>query len=527
MTVLAVAQEDTEALLREEAEDYFAKWLNQDVVYILSDEERSVFENLSTLEEKEQFVEQFWFRRDPDPRTSENEFKDEHYRRIAYANDHFASGIQGWRSDRGRIYIIHGQPAEIESHPAGGQYQRPMNEGGGETSTFPFEIWRYRNIEGIGDDILLEFVDPSMSGEYRLALHAEEKDALLYVPGGGQTLAEQMGLASKADRPWFSPGNRENYPMMHQSSRDNPFTRYETYAMVQRPQAVKYNDLKELVKVNVDYSMLPFVVRGDYFRLNNEKVLVPVTLQIENKDLTFELENGLHIAQVAVYGIVTSITNRIVNEFEDDLMITYRPESLQQGLMKTAMYQRIIPLEKRLRYKLDLIVKDLNSGQIGTTRQPILPPTFSEEKLSASSIILSKSVEVLKDIPEVNERFVLGDVKIFPSIGKEFTSDTPVGIYLHVYNASMDQSTLAPSLTVEYRLLRDGELLKRAIDENGESTQYFSSQRIVLIKSLTFKGLEPGKYSIEVSVKDRLTDQEVSVSDDFKLVEEKKLALNN
>ena len=517
----AVAQENSDALLREEAEDYLDKWLNEDVLYIVSEEERSVFENLSTLEEKEQFIEQFWFRRDPDPRTAVNEFKEEHYRRIAYANDHFSSGLEGWRTDRGRIYIIHGQPAEIESHPSGGQYQRPIEEGGGQTSTYPFEIWRYRNIEGIGDDVILEFVDPTMSGEYRLALHREEKDALLYVPGGGMTLAEQMGMASKGDRPWFSPGNRENYPFMYQSARDNPFMRYETYAMIQRPTAIKYNDLKELVKVNVDYAMLPMVVREDFFRLNDEQVLVPITFQLENKDLTFNLENGLNVARVAVYGLVTSITNKVIYEFEDDLMISYRPEQLEEKLLKASMYQRIITLDRKLKYKLDLVVKDVNSEQIGATRQAILPPAFGTEKLVPSSLILSNTVRVLEDVPEGNEQFVLGDVKIFPSLLKEFTPQMPLGIYLHIYNAALDQASMSPALTVTYRLLKGKEVLKQAVDEQGESTQYFSNQRVVLIKALSFANLEPGKYRLEVEIKDRLSEQQVTVADEFKLVEEK------
>ena len=522
-----LGQRTSEELLREEAEDYMKKWLDQDVLYIITDDERAIFSKLSTVDEKEQFIEQFWFRRDPDPRTSVNEFKEEHYRRIAYANDHFSSGVDGWRTDRGRVYIIHGKPAEVESHPAGGSYQRPINEGGGQTSTYPFEIWRYRNIEGIGNDVVVEFVDPTMSGEYRLALRPEEKDALLYVPGAGLTAAEQMGLASKGDRPFFSPGNRGSYPLMHESVRDNPFNRYETYAMIQAPAPIRYDDLKELVKVNVEYAALPMEVREDYFRLNDKQVLVPVTLQLRNRDLSFKLENGVHVARVAVYGLVTSITNRVVTEFDDDLMVSYSPEGLQGGLLKTAMYQRVLSLDNKLRYKLDLIVKDLHSEKIGATRQSILPPAVREERLAASSLILSNTIRVLQNIPDMNERFVLGDVKIFPSLSKEFTRKMQLGIYLHVYNAALDQASLAPELSVTYSLLRDGEVIRQAVDQKGESTQYFSEQRIVLIKALSFDSLEPGEYRLRVEVQDRLSNQQVMVSEDFRLVEESQMALKD
>jgi len=107
ITVAGQTRERTQSLIQEEARDYYRKWLDEDVVYIITDEEREIFENLATEEEREQFIEQFWFRRDPDPTTSENEYKEEHYRRIAYANEHFRSGFPGWMTDRGRIYILH------------------------------------------------------------------------------------------------------------------------------------------------------------------------------------------------------------------------------------------------------------------------------------------------------------------------------------------------------------------------------------------------------------------------------------
>ena len=156
-------------------EDYYRKWLNEDVTFIITEEEKPVFQSLSTPNEKEHFIEQFWYRRDPDPRTEFNEFKEEHYRRIAFANERFQSGIAGWKTDRGRIYIIHGPPDEIVSYPSGGRYLRQPHEGGGATSTYPFEVWRYRNLEGMGSEVELEFVDSSWSGEYHLALDPNER----------------------------------------------------------------------------------------------------------------------------------------------------------------------------------------------------------------------------------------------------------------------------------------------------------------------------------------------------------------
>ena len=130
-------------------------WLRQDVAYIITDEERAAFKSLQTDEEREHFIEQFWQRRDPTPGTDYNEFKAEHYRRIAYANEQFAfRELPGWKTDRGRIYITYGPPDEKESHPSGGSYTRPASQGGGVTTTYPFEQWRYRWIQGVGNDVI-------------------------------------------------------------------------------------------------------------------------------------------------------------------------------------------------------------------------------------------------------------------------------------------------------------------------------------------------------------------------------------
>src|SRR5580700_9436272 len=196
-----------ERAFKQEVSKTYKKWLEEDVVWIITDEERAAFKQLSNDEERDNFIEAFWQRRDPTPDTEENEYKEEHYQRIAYANEHFAAGVPGWRTDRGRIYIVYGKPDEIDSHPSGGTYERPIDEGGGETSTFPFEDWRYRYIDGIGQEVIIEFVDSCMCGEYKMTMDRSEKDALLMTPNAGLTLYEQMGMSNKASR--FSGGNME------------------------------------------------------------------------------------------------------------------------------------------------------------------------------------------------------------------------------------------------------------------------------------------------------------------------------
>jgi GWxTD domain-containing protein len=136
-------------------QDPYKKWLEEDVVYIIQPEEKAAFEKLQTNPEREMFIEQFWLRRDPTPGTVENEFKEEHYRRIAYANGHFIESVPGWKTNRGMYYIRFGPPDEIEDHMSA----QPR-----------FQTWRYRDIPGRGP-VMIVFTDVNGTGDYVLPKH--------------------------------------------------------------------------------------------------------------------------------------------------------------------------------------------------------------------------------------------------------------------------------------------------------------------------------------------------------------------
>src|SRR6202045_4976917 len=302
---------------KQEVSGSYKKWLDEDVRWIITDEERSAFRQLSNDEERDQFIEAFWQRRDPPPDTIENEFKEEHYRRIAYANEHFPAGIPGWKTDRGRMYIMYGPADEIESHPSGGTYERPREEGGGSTSTFPFETWRYRYLEGIGQNVIWEFVDPSGSGEYHLTMDPSEKDALLHVPGAGLSLMEQMGMASKTDRFTRSDGTNLPKSLGGTPSSMDEFNRLDQYAKAFKPPEVKYKDLEAIVTASIVRDQMKFTWRTDYMKVTNDTVLVPVTIQVPNNQLSFDNKDGVHSATLNVFGRVSPLTGRVVQTFED------------------------------------------------------------------------------------------------------------------------------------------------------------------------------------------------------------------
>jgi len=495
--------------IKPELKKAYKDWLDKDVAYIITDEERKAFRKLQTDDERERFIEEFWRRRDPDPDTDENEFKEEYYERIAYANEHFASGIPGWKSDRGRIWIMYGKPDERETHPMGGPYERPSYEGGGSTTTYPFEIWFYRYLAGVGSGVEIEFVDPTGSGEYRIARNPNEKDALLMVPGAGLTLSEQLGLSDKSERITGATGiGNPNY----QREQDSPFSRLQLLADLSRPPQVKFNDLATAVNTGViEENPLNFDVRVDFFRQSDERVITAFTIQAENKDLVFQDSGGLQQARMNIFGRITSVAGRRVGIFEDPVITTATPAELTEAKDRKSAYQKAVPLAPGT-YKVDVIVRDVASGATGIRHVGFTVPRYDQQKLSTSTLVLAAKMESLVNQPAVGQ-FVIGQNKVIPNVSGIYHQGQPVGIYLQVYNAGIDQTTLRPSVDVEYALQKDGkEVGKQAEDWHGMSD---SGQRLTLARLIDTRSLSPGEYEVSIRIRDRVTGQTLAPSAKF------------
>ncbi len=508
------AEKRRQKAIQKEMESPYKKWLSEEVPYIITSEERAAFKKLSTDDEREQFIENFWERRNPNPGSPENEFKEEYYRRIAYANEHFASGIQGWRTDRGRIYIMYGPADEVDSHPSGGSYLRPQEEGGGETATYPFEQWRYRYIDGIGTNIILEFVDPTMSGEYHLTMDPGEKDALLHVPNAGLTDMESMGMASKADRFSRTDGMTIGQSMTGTPESMNEFTRLDLYAKIWSPPAVKFNDLRAVVTSKISAQLLPFDVRTDFLRVTDETVLTPITLQVAYRDLQFQNKDGVMHGVMDIYGQVTSLGGRNVNTFEKSLVLDVPEHEFQHFLERKAVYQEAIPLRPG-RYKLSLVLKDNLSAHMGSMEIGLVVPRFDENKLSNSSLILADLIQPLPTNQVGTGPFVIGGTKVRPSVNQTFTRDQKLGIYMQVYNLSLDAKTHKPSLDVEYDLLKDGKSLLAQPEDEAKLKD--ASQQFTLEKQMPLSVLQPGKYTVQIKVTDKITKQTLLPSTTFEV----------
>ena len=509
-----------EKALHRELQETYKKWLEQDVRYIIGDEERSAFMKLSNDEERDQFIEQFWLRRDPTPDTEENEYKEEHYRRIAYANEHFAAGIPGWRTDRGRMYIMYGPADEIESHPSGGTYDRPMEEGGGTTSTYPFEQWRYRYLEGVGQEVIIEFVDTCMCGDYHMTIDRSEKDALLYTPNAGLTLYEQMGMSSKAQR--FNGGlERLGAGPFNQDLTTKQFDRLETFAKLNKPPAIKFKDLEEVVTHKISVNLMPFDVVTEFVKVTSDTVLVPITIQIKNKDITFVNKDGVSRGTVNIFGRITTIAGRVAQTFEDTVQVDVPPELLPKTTENASVYWKSVPLRTPGRYMLELVVKDVNGDRVGTWRRSVPVPDYNEDRLATSSLVLADDMHPVATRNVGTGNFVIGDTYVRPRVppadGRPaiFKRSQNLNLWMQVYHLSVDEKTHKPSATVQYDVVNT--TTNKPVIHTIESTDQMGNvgDQLTLKKTLSAANLQPGVYKLQIKVNDNISKQTVDPSATF------------
>lgn len=493
--------------IKQEPKKAYVEWFTDHDI-ILTQSEREAWKRLATDDEREQFILEFWRTRDPDPDTEENEFKEQFYERVAYANEHFSSGKAGRLTDRGRIYIKFGKPDSVESHPMGGAYERPSYEGGGSTSTYPFEKWFYRYIPNVRSGVEIEFVDPTGSGEYRIARNPDEKDALIHM-GGGPTFAEMAGISDRAERIANLGGfGRVNYTR----AQDSPFEVLDLMRSLQQDLPHERNYINALTGTpTVEENALDFQFQLNFFRQSDNSVLAALTLQTDNSELTFTDSGGLQTARMNIFGWITTLANKRIGKFEDSVSATAIASELSSTKMRKSAYARAFILNPG-RYRIDVIVRDMESGATGLRRIGFEVPKFPEDRLSASGIVLAAKLENMERGAAVGP-FVIGTTKVIPSLTRVFRRNDPIGIYLQVYNAAIDQTTLRPAADAEYVLLKDGKEISKQVEDWRQIND--AGQRLTLSRLIDSRNLSPGEYEIQVRIHDQVTGQTISPSATF------------
>ena len=413
------------------------------------------------------------------------------------------------------MYIVYGPPDEIDSHPSGGTYDRPIEEGGGTTSTFPFEDWTYRYIEGVGSNIKIEFVDTTMSGEYRMTMDPSEKDALTYVPGAGLTLYEQMGMADKSQRFTRTDGTTLGTGSMPMPASMDEFERLSQFANLQKAPQVKFKDLQAVVSSSIRYNNLPFKVRADYIKITDSTVLTTITLEFQRRDLQFQQKDNVAKSTINIFGRITSITGRVVNTFEDPVTIEEPADLLAKALDGASIYQKEIPLAPGL-YRLNVVCKDIVGGNMTTYPMALTVPHFDDEKLASSSLILADVIEKVPTRSIGSGQFVIGDTKVRPRLTDTFARNEKLGIYTQFYNFSPDEKTKKPNGSIQYEITKSGAT-SPVLNYTEEVTSIpgASSQQVTVEKLLPLQSLEPGNYTLKMKVTDKNSNQVLTPSANF------------
>jgi GWxTD domain-containing protein len=496
-----------------ELDDTRRDWLEQDGKYIVTPAEREAFLKLGTNEERDQFIEHIWQVRNPDPDSAQNSFKEEHYRRIAYSNEHFASGVPGWKTDRGHIYIVWGPPDEIESHPSGGTYDRPLWQGGGSTTTYAWELWRYRHLGEWGDNVEFEFVDPSGSGEYRLTRDPGEKDALLHVPGAGRSLSEMMNGGSKADRFANANGTTLPAPIGGIPASQDEFQTLDRYFRALRPPQ-RPADLTALVSSRIVGHPIHLGCALDYLRVTSDSVLVPITLEIPNREIAYRGNHGVQSATLNLYARITTPSGRLVESFAEAISRDVPAALFEKTLEQSSIFQKSVPLRPGL-YRLDVVVKDTESGNIGVVDEALRVPRFADETLEASTLILADKIESVPASQIGLGPFVIGPYKVRPRVSREFSAAENLGFFLQLYNLQRDEAIQKPSVSVRYTLRKNGDELWRATETPDAVRQ--AGEQVTLYRLIPLAAFRPGDYKLEVSAMDRVSGQTVSRQAEFRI----------
>jgi GWxTD domain-containing protein len=315
----------------------YRNWLTEDVPYIITKQERWAFLQLTSDEDRDLFIEQFWQRRNPDPDSRENTFKEEHYRRIAYANENFGSKIPGWETDRGRIYIMWGPPEEIVSHPSCGTYERSAEEGGGETSTYAFEDWRYRYLEGLGENVVVEFVDAHCAGDYVLT-PSEERDRLFHIEDPSNVIVTGQVENILRSLAFYGEG----------------ITEFVT----------RFPDLEALAVSHFSRNDIDFTYHFATVPVTSFTALAQLTIEVSSFEFRRQANETALPIRLNFYCRIADADGRIVETLEDTIPQS-AADSTNQDSAGAYLLQKTVPLSPGL-YDVAIVLGNPQSGDVGS-----------------------------------------------------------------------------------------------------------------------------------------------------------------
>src|SRR4030095_2239343 len=334
-----------------------------------------------------------------------------------------------------------------------------------------------------------------------------EKDALLHTPNAGLTLSEQLGLTTKADRIAYGGfgGGGQGNQMFGQRAKDNPFEKLDLLAKLSRPPKVRFNELAGIAESDLpkpSFDVLDAVLNVNLMRVPENAVLTSFTVEMANQDLVYKEVGGLPQAAVNIFAKITNVSGRRAGLFEDVVTSSFTPEALPVGQQMKSTYNKNVILPPG-NYKVDMVVRDVNSGKTQVIKLGFAVPKYEEGQLATSTMILASKIEPLNGrLP--SGQHVLGSLKVIPNATGEFKQNQTLGIYMQVYNVGIDQATLRPSTDIEYVISQKSKDVMRIKEDGKGGLGSINTQQMTLARLIPRKNTKPSSYKVQIVIKDNV-----------------------
>ena len=514
----------------------YKKWMDEEVVYIISENERDVFRSLRTDAERENFIKMFWRRRDPTPETPINEFREEHYRRIAFANDTYFEGKAGWRSDRGRVYIMFGPPDFFETNPGGGRGFLLGNNA--PTAEFPSEVWTYREIPGLKlqeSRVDFTFVNYYAAGSYQLTDNPALANALrnISVPARYAGYNDYPGDNNRFTPAEIAGRSQEAFKQpLQQLQLMAELTKSRGEVLEELERSSRQRRLKGIVESKASVSALAVVSKQSFLLGSNGMTYVPMVLEVPGKDVEFRPVKDRFEGLVNFYIEVKDADGPVFQK-SDRLEMNLGVDSYRRRVAENYQYLQGASL-KPGRYFLHLVVWDEMSGKVGYSDRWIDVPDMASGEFVASDIILARDIRRLeektpdlkidtKDLPamealrttdlkvpdkmSVRPRggpYTFGDLDVNPATTSVYAKGEELAYFYQIYNATFDEALGVARLRIEERIIK-GDKTAAEIADSGDFQVPIArktEQGINRGNRFRLPDLPPGKYELVVRVRD-------------------------
>ncbi len=498
ITILSQGISDTRDL-----PEPYKKWLEEEVVYIISPVEKDVFLKLRSNREQDLFIKAFWKQRDPTPSTDENEFKEEHYRRIEHANRYFGKGIPkpGWKTDRGRIYIILGEPGDVQTFDA-------------KIDIYPVETWFYQNMEdrGLPPAFQLMFFQDKGHGEYKLynpinhgpqaLLTTFEEDPTDYISAYEKMKMIEPSLADASLT--LIPGERPaSYGRPNMSS-VRLLNEIETVPQkhVNDIYARKYLEYKD--SVEVEYSTNYMGNSSLVKTKKNTNGVDFIQYVMEPQRLSIDNYQDKYYTTLEIYGTVTDMQDRLIYQFEKKIPLEFNETQINHIKDRPFNIMDVFPIIPG-QFKISVLMKNITSKEFTSMERTVFIPD-PENAIQMTSLMLAYEMKKDKAEKTLIRPFQIRDYQLYPPVNRIFIKD---GLLVTAFQIHGLDDADENNYKLKYQFLKNEA---PHIEFTKDITEY--PERPLFAEKISLKNLTPDHYKLRVSLFNGRTEM-VSSEEEF------------